>query len=155
LHGCDNTFNGEDDQIINELTTPCLTDIYGQIGGLSKFNEYLQKFEPDFSLADLKLSEDSNFRNTELTKYHDAIAITKPPLSSNLIEIKFNPDPNLESSILKTPDVATMLSSARLPCQQTGLQHAPAGDVVIIIPLFLFLNPFVHVKFLLFQLDSH
>lgn len=56
-------------------------------------------------MADLRFSEDDNFKNTEPTTYHGALAITKPPLSSNLIDIKFNTDTNLESNILSKPDV--------------------------------------------------
>lgn len=62
---------------------PCLNGIYTDLGKAPTFQNYLNNFDGDFSVADLKLSAGNDMPNT-------VDAITYPPLTSNLIEIKFN-----------------------------------------------------------------
>ena len=84
---------------------PCLKAVYDAMGKATKFSEYLHNFEPDFSVADLRFSADDNFKSNREIKYHNAMAITDPPLASNLINITFNTDSQLNSNILTKPDV--------------------------------------------------
>ena len=88
----------------------CLKDIYAQMGKASKFQEYLENFEEDFSVADLRFTADDNFSGNEDERYHNAMAITKPPLSSNEIKTKFNTDPLTTGNILDKPDVFKAVS---------------------------------------------
>ncbi len=104
--------NGEaETTVVSVILSPdfieqkCLYGIYQAMGEAPKFQEYLQRFEPTGSLADLKFSVDGDFKNTEPSKYHNAMAITKPPLINNKINIKFNTDPNTAGNILNQPDV--------------------------------------------------
>jgi hypothetical protein len=89
---------------------PCLKNVYNKMGKATKFKEYLQNFEATASVADLRFTADDNFGNTELPKYHNAMAITKPPLTSNEIKIKFNTDPNTTGNTLDKPDVFKAVS---------------------------------------------
>ena len=84
---------------------PCLKTVYDAMGKATKFSEYLHHFEPDFSVADLRFLADDNFKSNREVKYHNATAITDPPLASNLINITFNTDSTLNSNILTKPDV--------------------------------------------------
>mgnify|MGYP000748929892 CR=1 FL=1 len=96
-----------DDQIFiddNFKNEPCLKAVYDKMGKASKFKEYLQNFEPDGSLADLRFTTDNNFGNNN-QKYVNAMAITKPPLTSNEISIVFNTDTNTSGNIKNKPDV--------------------------------------------------
>lgn len=84
---------------------PCLKSVYDKIGKATKFQEYLQQFESDASIADLRFTADDNFGTNRETKYHNAMAITDPPLSSNEIKITFNIDTNTSGDITEKPDV--------------------------------------------------
>jgi hypothetical protein len=89
---------------------PCLKAVYNAMGKATKFKEYLQNFENDMSVADLRFTTDDNFSGNEDADYHNAMAITKPPLTSNEIKIKFNTDPNTTGNILNKPDVFKAVS---------------------------------------------
>jgi hypothetical protein len=84
---------------------PCLKAVYNAMGKATKFKEYLQNFEADMSVADLRFTADDNFKSNETPSYHNAMAITKPPLANNVIKIKFNTDPSTSGNILEKPDV--------------------------------------------------
>jgi small nuclear ribonucleoprotein (snRNP)-like protein len=76
------------DDVILDLafkSNPCLSDIYSKLGGSNTFQNYLSRFNGDFSVADLKLSLGID------PKYSNASAVTYEPVNS-LIEIKFNPN---------------------------------------------------------------
>ncbi len=83
----------------------CLYSVYTAMGRATQFQEYLQNFEEDFSVADLRFTADENFSASEDVRYHNAMAITNPPLASNEILITFNTDPATSGNILETPDV--------------------------------------------------
>lgn len=61
---------------------PCLKGVYDKLGGASTFQNYLKKFDGDFSVANLKLAASTNLPNT-------INAQTSPP-SNYLITINFN-----------------------------------------------------------------
>ncbi len=88
----------------------CLKAIYDKMGKASKFKEYLQNFEATASVADLTFTVDDNFKSNETPSYHNAMAITKPPLANNVIKIKFNTDTNTTGNILNKPDVFKAVS---------------------------------------------
>ena len=83
---------------------PCLKSVYDVMGKATKFSEYLHNFESGFSVADLRFSADDNF-HFNYPAYPNAMAITAPPLASNLINITFNTDPTLNGNILTKPDI--------------------------------------------------
>jgi hypothetical protein len=90
---------------------PCLYNIYEAMGKTVKFDEYLKKFESDASVANLRFSADDSFStNPEFIKYHNAMAITSPPIDTNDIKITFNTDPNTTGNILDKPDVFKVVS---------------------------------------------
>jgi hypothetical protein len=104
---------GLDEQIFidqNFKDNECLKSVYDQMGKATKFKEYLQNFEAEFSVADLRFTTDDNFSVNEDADYHNAMAITKPPLANNEIKIKFNTDPNTTGNILNKPDVFKAVS---------------------------------------------
>lgn len=82
----------------------CLKSVYDQMGKATKFQEYLQNFDNEMSVADLRFTTDDDFGNNN-QDYTNAMAITNPPLSSNEIVIIFNTDPNTSGNILTKPDV--------------------------------------------------
>jgi hypothetical protein len=57
---------------------PCIKSVYDQMGKASKFQEYLQSFEDNSSVANLRFSADDNFGNN-FEDYTSAMAITSPP----------------------------------------------------------------------------
>ena len=61
---------------------PCLNGVYEKLGGTPTFQSYLQKFDGNFSVANLKLSASTNFSN-------NINADTSPP-ENYLITITFN-----------------------------------------------------------------
>ncbi|OHT47043.1 hypothetical protein B0A71_21685 [Flavobacterium tructae] len=63
----------------------CLMGVYTQLGGSATFQNYLKKFDGDFSLANLTLSVGID------PKHPNASAVTYQP-KNGLIEIKFNPE---------------------------------------------------------------
>ena len=71
---------------------PCLMGVYTQLGGSATFQSYLKKFDGTFSVANLKLSANSNIVST-------VNAETSPPVNY-LIEISFNSN-NLNRSSLE------------------------------------------------------
>lgn len=71
----------------------CLKIVYDAIGKATKFQEYLQQFDSDASIVNLKFTIDNDFGNNN-QDYSNAMAITNPPLSSNEIIIAFNTDSN-------------------------------------------------------------
>jgi len=95
-------------QVLNNsfVNNPCLKSVYDQMGKSNKFQEYLQKFSSNSSVADLKFSTDDNFsQNPNYTDYTNAMAITNPPLTSNEISIVFNTDSSTTGDIKDKPDV--------------------------------------------------
>lgn len=88
----------------------CLKSVYDAMGKTTKFKEYLQNFEPEFSVAHLRLKYDENFGSNH-PDATTALAITDPPLNgtnnSNVanynINITFNGDSNLDASIHNKP----------------------------------------------------
>ena len=88
----------------------CLKSVYDQMGKATKFKEYLQNFEATASVADLRFTTDDNFSGNEDVDYHNAMAITKPPLANNEIKIKFNTDTSTTGNILNKPDVFKAVS---------------------------------------------
>ena len=70
-----------DEVIVDETlkNNPCLFDVYTQLGKVSGFQYYLQNFDGDFSIANLRLSAGNVGSH----------AITSPPENS-LIEIEFD-----------------------------------------------------------------
>lgn len=89
---------------------PCLKAVYNAMGKATKFKEYLQNFQSDMSVADLRFTADDNFSGNEDADYHNAMAITKPPLTNNEIKIKFNTDTSTTGNILNKPDVFKAVS---------------------------------------------
>src|SRR5699024_7636765 len=74
------------------------------------FENRVKNFDVDFSVADLMFTTDNNFSSNRDFKYHDALALTDPPHSSNLIKITFNTDPSINGYILGEPDVFKVVS---------------------------------------------
>lgn len=74
--------------IIDESFTEndCLNGVYQQLGGSPTFQNYLQNFDGDFSVANLKLSAG------QIPGYPYGFAYTFPPYLDNLIEIRINDD---------------------------------------------------------------
>jgi hypothetical protein len=102
-----------DEVVVEEITldnsfvnNPCLKSVYDQMGKSNKFQEYLQNFEPNASVADLRFTADDSFgTRPEFANYHNAMAVTSPPLNSNEIKIPFNTDTNTSGDITEKPDV--------------------------------------------------
>jgi hypothetical protein len=86
------------------INIECLYSVYNDMGQAPTFNNYLQNFNSEKSVADLRLSADNNFGDSN-QDYLNAMAITNPPLSSNEIVITFNADPSTSGNILTKPDV--------------------------------------------------
>ncbi|WP_157495106.1 hypothetical protein [Flavobacterium sp. KJJ] len=63
---------------------PCLTAVFNKLGGSPTFQNYLKKFDSDFSVADLKLSVGVDASHPNVS------AVTYQP-DNGLIEIRFNP----------------------------------------------------------------
>jgi hypothetical protein len=87
------------------IDNDCLYGVYTAMGKATKFKEYLQNFEPNGSIADLRFTTDDNFATNRETKYHNAMAITDAPISSNEIKRTFNTDINTSGDITNKPDV--------------------------------------------------
>lgn len=72
----------------------CLKGVYDELGGSPTFQQYLNNFDGDFSVAHLKLSAGVIFGMPY------GYAYTYPPLENNIIEIKVNTNklnrPNLD-----------------------------------------------------------
>ncbi|MGO2359447.1 hypothetical protein [Mesonia sp.] len=89
----------------------CLNDVYEAMGKAPTFDGYLQAFDSDMSVANLTFGADSNFgQNPNYAGYTNAMAITNPPLTSNMINIDFNTDPSTSGNILNKPDVFKAVS---------------------------------------------
>jgi hypothetical protein len=88
---------------------PCLYGVYTQLGNAPTFQNYLQNFDGDFSVANLKLSADNNFQGNQLQENWDSQAITTTP-ENYLIKIIFNTDNTLPSSINHFPKIVTALT---------------------------------------------
>ncbi|WP_147226308.1 hypothetical protein [Psychroflexus gondwanensis] len=88
----------------------CLMNVYEAMGKAPIFDNYLQNFDSDMSVANLKFGADPNFASNRDQKYHNAMAITNPPLNSNMINIDFNTDPSTSGNILNKPDVFKAVS---------------------------------------------
>jgi hypothetical protein len=110
-----------DDQVFVDESfknEPCLKSVYDQMGKATKFKEYLQNFEATASVAHLRFKYDENFSANQPNENWSAIAITEPPLAgqnnSNVadynIEITFNGDINLTSSIHNKPKLIIAVS---------------------------------------------
>tara|TARA_B110001450_G_scaffold256547_1_gene287456 strand:+ start:1518 stop:2294 length:777 start_codon:yes stop_codon:yes gene_type:complete len=108
--------NAEINRLLNELkieevtldnsfvNNPCLKSVYDQMGKSNKFQEYLQNFDSESSVTDLRFTADDNFGDNN-QDYANAMAITNPPLTSNEIVIVFNTDSNTIGDITNKPDV--------------------------------------------------
>ncbi|MFN4764664.1 hypothetical protein ACKGJN_16155 [Gillisia sp. Q332] len=84
------------------IDNDCLYGVYTAMGKATKFNEYLQNFDADMSVANLKFGYDVNFSSNYDPRFWGGIAITNSP-ENYLIKIDFNGDPNLSSSIHGKP----------------------------------------------------
>lgn len=84
---------------------PCLMGVYTQLGGSATFQNYLKKFDGDFSLANLNLSADNQF-GINFPENVKSQAITLTPQNS-LIKIVINNDASLPSNIFKFPKIIT------------------------------------------------
>lgn len=92
------------------VNNPCLKGVYDQMGEASTFNNYLQNFDEDMSVAHLNFKYDENFKNNYAPENWTALAITEPPvagLNNNVpnynIDITFNGDIDLDTSIHNKP----------------------------------------------------
>lgn len=85
-----------------------LYGVYTQLGKAPAFQVYLQKFDSNFSVVDLQLRADDQFKNTQDPKYWKAQAITLTP-ENNLINIIINNDANLPGNIMKFPKIISSL----------------------------------------------
>ena len=97
-----------DDQVFLDeefKDNPCLKSVYDDMGKASAFMGYLQNFEPEFSVANLRFTADNNFGNNFEFYYSNAMAITNSPISSNEVIVVFNTDSNTSGNILDKPDV--------------------------------------------------
>ncbi|TXK74230.1 hypothetical protein [Mesonia sp. HuA40] len=90
---------------------PCLMNVYTAMGKAPTFDNYLKNFDSEMSVANLKFGADPNFaQNPDYVDYTNAMAITNPPLTSNMINIDFNTDPSTSGNILNKPDVFKAVS---------------------------------------------
>ncbi|MFV8838243.1 hypothetical protein [Salinimicrobium soli] len=80
---------------------PCLRSVYDDMGKASSFKTYLQKFDGDMSVADLRFGYDVNFE-VNYPEQISAMAVTNLP-DNNIIKIEFNGDSSLSSSIHGKP----------------------------------------------------
>ncbi|SHG74897.1 hypothetical protein SAMN05444483_1272 [Salegentibacter echinorum] len=87
----------------------CLNDVYTEMGKAPTFDNYLKNFDLEMSVANLKFGAKNNF-GTVYEDYTNAMAITNPPLTSNMINIDFNTDPSTSGNILNKPDVFKAVS---------------------------------------------
>jgi hypothetical protein len=88
------------------VNNPCLKSVYDQMGKSNKFQEYLENFDSESSVANLRFTADDNFSTRpEFANYHNAMAVTSAPLNSNEIRITFNTDTNTSGDITDKPDV--------------------------------------------------
>lgn len=83
----DSTCSDEEDESAREIIldssfveNPCLSSVYEQAGEAAAFQNILQNFDGEFSVAHLKLSASSDISGN---------AVTKPP-SNYIIDIEFN-----------------------------------------------------------------
>lgn len=74
-----------------------LYGVYTDMGRASAFDNYLQNFSDEFSVAHLRFGYDVNYSSNYSSQYWDASAITIPP-QDYLINIVFNGDPSLPDS---------------------------------------------------------
>jgi len=82
----------------------CLKSVYDAMGKATAFNNYLQNFDSDMAVADLRFTADDNFGDN-FEDYTNAMAITSPPINSNEIIITFNTDTSTTGDITDKPDV--------------------------------------------------
>tara|TARA_B110000908_G_C10088349_1_gene372798 strand:- start:75 stop:863 length:789 start_codon:yes stop_codon:yes gene_type:complete len=87
----------------------CLYSVYTEMGKAPTFANYLENFDGDMSVANLRLKYDESFANNIDPEYHNALAITLPP-QNYLIDIIFNGDENLDASIHDKPKLIIALS---------------------------------------------
>jgi hypothetical protein len=87
---------------------PNLYGVYTQLGKAPAFQVYLQKFDSNFSVANLKLSVDDQFKNTQDPLNWKSQAITLTP-QNYLINIIINNDASLPGNIMKFPKIISAL----------------------------------------------
>jgi hypothetical protein len=87
---------------------PCLNGVYEKLGKAPAFQNYLKIFDGNFSVANLKLSVDNQFKANNVSSDWDAMAITTTP-ENYMIEITLNNDPALSSRISNYPQIVTAL----------------------------------------------
>ncbi|OOG63827.1 hypothetical protein, partial [Flavobacterium sp. A45] len=85
-----------------------LYGVYTQLGKAPTFDSYLKKFDSQFSVANLNLSVDNQFKTKQNPDYWDAQAITLTP-ENYLIKIIINNDAGLPSNIMKFPKIISAL----------------------------------------------
>ena len=90
------------------IDNDCLYGVYTAMGKAQTFNGYLQNFDTEMSVANLKFGYDVNFE-VNYPIQTSAIAITNSP-ENYLIKIDFNGDPNLSSSIHGKPKLIVATS---------------------------------------------
>lgn len=84
---------------------PCLMDIYSKLGGSITFQNFLNKFDNNMSILDLKISVDNEFKKNQDASHWKSQAITLIPIN-NSIEIIFNNDMNLAGRITNFPQLS-------------------------------------------------
>lgn len=85
----------------------CLYSVYTDMGKATTFANYLENFDGDMSVANLRLKYDEDFESNH-PDYTSALAITLPP-QNYLIDIIFNGDENLDVSIHDKPKLIIAL----------------------------------------------
>jgi hypothetical protein len=83
---------------------PNLYGVYTKLGEAPAFQTYLQKFDSKFSVANLKLSVDNQFKINQSPDNWTSQAITLTP-TNHLINIIVNNDASLPSNIMKFPKI--------------------------------------------------
>lgn len=96
-----------DDVILDHSfqNNPCLMEIYSKLGGSKTFQNFLNNFDNNMSVLDLKISIDTEFQRNQDPIHWKAQAITLMPIN-NTIEIIFNNDLNLDGRITNFPQLS-------------------------------------------------
>lgn len=96
-----------DEQVILDeefVENECLYNIYKDLGKASTFDQIIKQFDSKFSVENLKFSVNPYFGTKYDVKYKNAMALTNPPATSNMIAIDFNIDPSTSGYIINKPD---------------------------------------------------
>lgn len=79
------------------------------MGKAPTFDAYIKNFDSEMSVANLRFGAKENI-GTVYKDYANPMAITNPPLTSNLINIDFNTDSSNSGNILDKSDVFKAVS---------------------------------------------